>query len=105
MEWREVRRRQNSPTREEHWPSSRWGCAQGRTRVSWKAIQGFEVRPRKASIWSQVRKLHRRLYSGQVPKRQLVRVDWDVKRKPAGCSFRKSQGTGATFLGVKRGWC
>ena len=44
-EWREVRRRQNSPTREEHWPSSRWRCAQGRTRVSWKAIQGFEVKP------------------------------------------------------------
>ena len=45
MEWREVRRRQSSPTREEHRPSSRWGCAQGRARLSWKAIQGFEVRP------------------------------------------------------------
>lgn len=78
------------------------GVCSGRTRLSWKAIQGFEVRPRKASIWSQVRRLHR--YCGQVPRRQLVRVDSDVKRKPAGCSFRKSQGTGATFLGVKRGW-
>ena len=44
---------------------------------------GVWVRPWKASILSQVRKLQRGLYRGQVPKRQLVRVDWDVKRKPA----------------------
>lgn len=36
---------------------------------------------------------HRSLHSGQVHKRQLVRVDLGVKGKPAGHSFRGAPGS------------
>ena len=46
--------------------------------------------PRETSIRSPVRSPYRCLYRGQVHKRELVRVDLGVKRKPAACSLRKS---------------